>query len=329
MKALRWILAAAAVLLAASAAAADDALPRLRVHLPRTVTVEADAIRLGMISVVRAEDEALERLATDLPMGRSPWDREELVIDRPTVLGRLASQGLKGDCVELTGADRVVITRRHAAVGAEDLVRAAKAFLEEQSPAPKGCAWRLLREPEALAVPAGGKTDLVPRRLPRAVDGEACIEVAAAVEGRQIGAVQLVFRLGHPHYRLVAVADVPVGSPVRPDNTEMQTVLKDQPQPGTWAPPYGQVALRPIRAGEAVDPNLVRPSQPKLLVRRNDNVVMRITGELFQVTDIGQAQENGYQGELIRVRNVGSGRIIIARVMADGSVEPAFAGAQP
>lgn len=329
MRILRPTILAIAVLVMAAPACGEGDASLLQVHLPRTVTVEADAIRLSMISVVRADDKAVERLASEIPMGRSPWSKEELVIDRPTILGRLASQGIQGSRVRLTGADRVLITRRETAVKAGDIVQAAKAFLEDALPHPKGCEWRLAREPEELVALAGGNVALEPRLVPHAVDGEARVEVAATVEGRKVGATHLLFRLGHPHYGLVAVEDIPAGGAVTPRNTEMQTVIQDRPQAHPGVPPYGQVALRPIQAGEAIEPNLVRPTQPKLLVRRNDSVIMRITGELFQVTDLGLALENGHQGELVRVRNVGSGRVVVARVMADGSVEPVVAGVKP
>jgi hypothetical protein len=98
---------------AAAATAADTAGARpapLQVHLPRTIQVEGDSLSLGLVSVVRAGDEALARKAADIPMGRAPWPREEIVIDRTTILGRLASHGIAAGDVQLSGSDKEKIT---------------------------------------------------------------------------------------------------------------------------------------------------------------------------------------------------------------------------
>ncbi|HUU10001.1 MAG TPA: flagellar basal body P-ring formation chaperone FlgA [Phycisphaerae bacterium] len=326
MNALKAAAVVLAALVAAPAAAPGEGAAGLRVHLPRTVTTDAPALQLGMISVVRADDKAIERLAAAIPMGRAPWTKEGLVIDRPTILGRLATHGIDRAAVTLSGADCVVITRRETAVQSAEVVRAAEAFLRETRPAPKGCTWRLGREPAELMAMAGGQVTLKPRLLAHAVDGEARVEVAAVVDGQKVAVAEMTFRLSYPRHQLVATEEIPPDGVITPANTKIRTVTDGRPQPQTWVPPYGQLALRPIRTGEVVSEALVRPSRPKLVVRRNDSVIMRIVGELFQVTDIGQALEDGHQGNLIRVRNAGSKRVIVARVMADGVVEPVFNG---
>jgi flagellar basal body P-ring formation protein FlgA len=61
-------------------------------------------------------------------------------------------------------------------------------------------------------------------------------------------------------------------------------------------------------------------------VHRNENVVMRIKGDGFLLTAMGLALEDGRPGAMIKVRNVDSGRVVMAKVAADGAVEPVFEG---
>ena len=97
-----------------------------------------------------------------------------------------------------------------------------------------------------------------------------------------------------------------------------EIIFVELPEEGTEIErdePYGS-----IESAKAVE-DLVAPVSGEV-VRRNDSVVMRITGNLFQITALGQALENGGEGDLIKVRNVDSKRVVVARVIHDGTVEP-------
>jgi flagella basal body P-ring formation protein FlgA len=69
---------------------------------------------------------------------------------------------------------------------------------------------------------------------------------------------------------------------------------------------------------------MVAPVKPAVVIKRNQNVVIRIERPLLMVTAIGKAMNDGRTGEYIRVRNLNSQRIILARVKEDGTVEPVF-----
>jgi flagella basal body P-ring formation protein FlgA len=87
----------------------------------------------------------------------------------------------------------------------------------------------------------------------------------------------------------------------------------------------GQASRRAIRAGQVlstrflVQPVLVRRGAPVDIVARNAGV---------QVTVRGEAMEAGRRNEIVRVRNVGNGKVITARVVDEHTVEPANAGPQ-
>jgi flagella basal body P-ring formation protein FlgA len=312
------------VLLAAAPAWADEPGAALSVHLPRTAAVRADALTLGMVSVVRAEDGAVAGRAADIPLGRAPWSKEELVLDRSTILGRLASHGLPADRVAFTGADKVVVTRAERTVPSEEVVKAAEAFLERTRPGPTGCRWRLAAPPRDLTVPEGTATVLEARLVPHGVRGQVQVEVAAMAEGRKLAAASVLFRLAYVHRQTCATRDIPEGAPITHENARIETRLADGPEPADWTPPYGLLAARLIPAGTIILPGLARAAKPELLVRRSESVVMRIIGDGFQITALGQALEDGRQGDLIRVRNVDSKRIVVAKVVGDGTVAPVF-----
>jgi len=271
---------------------------------------------------VRAEDDALARLASGVPLGRAPGSKEQIAIDRPTILGRLASSGIPASSVQLSGADRVVVSRGEKTVPAADLVRAAESCLESQRPAPAGCRWVVARQPADLTVPACEGLVLEASGRPHDVTGEACIEVAAAAGGRRLAAQPVLFKLAYVHREAVAARDLAPGDVLAPENIALRTALAPAPAPADWTPPYGLAAAQAIRAGSVIRPALLRSPRAAAAVRRGENVVMRIQGQMFLLRGLGTALEDSPAGGLIRVRNADSGRVVVARVAGDGAVEP-------
>ena len=322
MNVLRPLLAALVLAAASGAAVCDTDAPALQVHLPRSVSVDGERLSLGMISVVQAGDDTVAGKVAAIAMGRAPWSKERLAINRTTILGRLAANGLSRDKVHFSGAEQVVVTRNEEVISSDRIVKAAEAFLEKTRPAPIYSCWRLLRRPTDVSVPAGTRITLKPRMLKHGVHPQARLEVAATSGDKTLATSTVLFRLAYRQRQLIAARDVPAGGVITPENTQLRTVTGDSPEPPDWAASYGQRAARMIPAGTVVRTGLVRPAKAEVLVRRNDSVVMRITGTLFQITALGQALENGGEGDFIKVRNVDSKRVLVAKVIHDGTVQP-------
>ena len=317
-----------AVLLAAAAGAAAAAEPALQVHLPRAVQVEGEALTLGAVSVVRSGNAALAGSASAVPLGRAPLPKEEIVLDRPTILGRLGASGIAASDVLVSGADKVVVRRKEATWPAADLVKEAEACLAKNRPSPEGSAWRVIRPPQPVVGPSGREMRLEARLVPQDVAGEAKVEVAVMVDGRREAVQTVLFRLSYVQREAVAARDIPAGAVMTGENVTIRTVPSDSPPPVDWAPPLGQVAAQTIRQG-AVIRSPRRPPGAAVAVRRSETVIMRIQGAGFLLTGLGQALEDGRPGSLIKVRNTDSSRVVMAKVAADGTVEPVFDGAKP
>jgi len=319
------LVAAAAGLLLAAAAVAAATRPALQIHLPRAVQVEGQTLSLGAISVIRSEDVSAAARAGGVALGRAPLPAEQLVIDRPTILGRLASSGIRASQVLLSGAEKVAVSRKETQVSPEEALKAAEACLEKSRPSPAGSRWEVRKAPPPFVVPAG-EVRIEARLVPHEVAGEAKVEVAASVDGRPAAAQTLLFQMRYTLREAVAAADLPPGTVLTAENVTITKVVSDQPAPADWAPPYGLTTTQAIRAGTVIRPALARDRSPRrpIAVRRSENVTMRIQGAGFTVTALGQALEDGRPGDSIKVRNVDSSRVIVARVTADGTVEPAF-----
>ena len=83
----------------------------------------------------------------------------------------------------------------------------------------------------------------------------------------------------------------------------------------------GQAARRRLRAGQLITPAVIEAA---LAVRRGQAVKIIASQDGIEASTAGEAMADGRPGEVIRVRNVGSGKVIDARVIEDGVVSSTF-----
>lgn len=315
----------AAIVLAATAAAqAAQAKDPLRVHLPQTVTVQDAALRLGSVCVVVSQDEALSQQANQLAMGRAPNPGEQIVLDRNTILSRLSSNGIPASRVQLSGSEQVSVQRDEQIFSPDQLLEAAEAFLAANRPGPAGCGWRLVRRPTQLISPRSPSLRLESRLLEDQSLGLLRVEVRAMEGDQPLGSQTVDFKLSYPIKRAVALVDILPGQRIEEQHVRIEDAMSDQPAEPDWASPVGMVANCRITRESIIRPGAIARMQDEVLVRRNEAVMLRIDGPTFVLTSSGICLQDGRCGEVVRVRNADSQRVVTGRVMPDATIRPVF-----
>jgi flagella basal body P-ring formation protein FlgA len=294
----------------------------LQIHLPREVTVQGSVLTLGQISVVRG-DPALVATATQVALGQFALPGQKAVLDRTTILSRLASQGIEGERVRLTGAEAVTVRRLQKIIGADELVDIAKTFLRQHPPGPGICETLPTVKPKELVLP-GQVEDLqvTPRLVRTALRGFVSVQITVTSDGKECGVREITFRLKYQRHRVVTAKEIPEGTALTPENVKVETIVSDVPEPAGWKPPYGLVAAHVLAADTEIRQEQANPAQMPVAVLRNEAVVIRIQRPGLMVTALGVALDEGRTGEYVKVRNADSNRIIICKVNTDGTVEP-------
>ncbi len=294
----------------------------LRIYLPRSVTVKDSSLSLGQISIVRGS-ESLASQANKIELGRFSLPGQEIVIDRNIVLSRLASNGIPASRVTLTGAETITVRQKFQIVHSDQFASVAGSFLKDHSPADGYRRWNLVRAPKDLPISGIARSvTFSPRLLPGNVRNQAKVEVAVLSEDKKIGVREVIFDLKYRCRRAVAKVDIAAGATIGPDNVQIEEEMSSQPEPTDWKSPCGLVAKRALREKTVIRPHMVGPAVTPIIVKRNQNVVIRIESPGFLITAAGTALVDGKAGETIKVRNVDSQRIIVAKINDDGSVEP-------
>ena len=272
----------------------------LQLYLPREVTIKGDTISLGEVSIIRGNprEGGLQAKAGKILLGRILVPGQKIIIDRSMVLSRLACNGIPASEVTLTGAENITVGRQHKIIKGSEFVEMASAFLKENPPAGSVCQWEAIRIPKDMVVPEKSKDiKFSPRLAKSTAKNQAKVQI---------------------------VVDSPAGAVISPENIKIDSAISSQPEPVDWKPPYGMVTKRAVSANIVLGPHMVAPVKPAVVIKRNQNVVIRIERPLLVVTAIGKAMNDGRTGEYIKVRNVNSQRIILAKVNEDGTVEPVF-----
>jgi hypothetical protein len=183
----------------------------LQVHLPREVTVQGTLLTLGQISVVRG-DPALVTLAAQVGLGQFSMPGQKAILDRPTILSRLASQGIPAGQVRLTGADAVTVRRCQKTISTEEFIEIGKTFLRQHPPGPAICETTPTIKPKDLILP-GQAQDLqvTPRFVRTATRGFVTVQIVVTADGKDCGVREIPFRLKYQCHRVVTVRRSPRG----------------------------------------------------------------------------------------------------------------------
>ncbi len=293
----------------------------LRIYMPRHQEVSGTAISLGVVCIVRGTDTRHVRRAEKVQLGRAPFSRERMKIDRDLILGRLAANGFLRSNIHFSGAKAVVVTPNEQEIDASRLVATASAALSKAEPCANGAAWRLAKPVEDTTVASGGKVKLSARVVECTPHGRARVLVEVARDGRAETSCELMFEKTYKWKRAVARKAIAAGETITKDNVAVETISRPRPQEN-WISPYGLIAARTIAAKTAVAPSLLVSAKPQLVFERNSVVRIRVDLDGFSLLAKGVALQAGRVGQTVRVQNIDSRRVLAARVRADGTVVP-------
>lgn len=294
----------------------------LQVHLPREVTVRDSRLRLGQVSAVCGVG-PWATTASNIGLGRLSMPGQKLVLDRPTVLSRLASHGIPSEKVRLTGAEAVVVRREQEVIDGAQFIEMAESFLKRNPPVRSPHNRIVVSRPKEMVLPRQvANLQLVPRLVRAGARGYVRVHIDVVADGQAVGTRDIPFRLEYRCRKAVTTQEIAEGAVLTPENVKVEETSSDRPEPAGWRPPYGLVAARALPANVDIRSDMVGSAQPAVVIRRNETVVIRIDRPGLVVTAVGLALQQAQVGQYVKVRNTDSHRVIVCRVNHDGTVEP-------
>lgn len=310
------------VSLGAEAANDSEENALLQIHLPREVIVRGNHLDLGQVCVIRGLGSDVARVRA-IGMGRLSAPGQKIVLDRPTILSRLASFGISAEQVRLTGAETVTVRRQLRIVQADDFVELARGFLQRHPLARSASESAAIARPKDLILSQEVKDiEFTPRFISNRARGHVSVLVDVMADGAKVATREITFRLKYEGHQVVTLEPIAEGTVLTAQNVKVEKVVCEEPEPVGWKPPYGLAATRSLPANAVIRGGMVGTPQAPVVVRRNETVVMRLERPGLLITATGLALQEARTGEFIKVRNADSQRVIVCKVIGQGTVEP-------
>lgn len=294
----------------------------IQIYLPREITIKDSTLKLGKIGIIRGS-ESLAAKAGEITLGRFSARDQKIEIERHIILSRLASNGISSSQVTLQGAEKVSISRLNKIVGSDEFVKMAEDYLKNNISNNSISKWNPVRRPKDLVIPGPGKDiRFVHHLVPGGARNQTKVGIDVFSGDELISTREVTFAMQYNIHKAVTLVDIPAGSVISRENVKIEEVTSSNPEPLDWELPYGLVAKRTLPAETVLKPYMIGSAESPVIIKRNQNVVIRIEKPGFLITAVGKAMQDGKVGEYIKVRNIDSQRIILAKVNEDRSVEP-------
>ncbi len=310
------------VLTLISAPSTVRAAETIHLHLPRQVQIEDSTITLDQVCAVRGPQAQVSRL-NNIKLGRLFSTNQTFIVDRAMLISRLVSQGIDPQDIIVTGADQVQVRRKSRMVSSDDLIEQARLFLLERLPHLAQCVLEPVRTPKALNLSSRQENLRVePILLSDPDSRQLRVRMVVTAGLQNIAQLDVVFQVRYRTGHLVATAPIPKGHPLTPENVVLQEGLTDHPEDIVSEIPYGKIVSTAIDPNTVIRPQVLEEDRPPVLLKRNSNVIIMVDLPGLHITAMGTVLDDGRTGQIVKVRNNDSRRVILCKVNQDGSVEP-------
>lgn len=298
---------------------------QIGIHLPRQIEVQNGILTIDAISILTGDDTDQAK-AAKITLGKLTTPGQIVKIDRKTILSRLASNGIIKDDVKFSGSDAVEVKLKAAKISASKIKSKAEEYLKQAFKNDDRISWELATRPEEVFIEA----DLSRCEIKCGFDKfgnskrSRMVNVEIVVDGEVIAKQRLQFLLKYKCTQLTAKTLISRGQEITKENVNVEQIVSDNYTMINTPQPYGMVAKRDIQPGQVIRNGSFRPKNPVKLVKRNQTVIVRLAYPGLVLTVPGQAMQDGYVDDLVKVKVkvTDQEKIIVAKVLENGSLEP-------
>jgi flagella basal body P-ring formation protein FlgA len=249
---------------------------------------------------------------------------QQITLDQQTIRSCLASGGISPDTVRLMGAERILVSRKGQQLSPAALVEAARTYLQTQLADQGVILGQALTLPSGRVLEADRSWEIVPLLGGEQTPGRRTVFLSFRENGKEISRIGIPFEVRFRSRQVIAASDIAAGQVIGADSVRLETLETLEPQKTELSEVVGMTARRAISAGTVIHPQWLQPTAPPVLVQRRQRVVLKIDTGLMQITAGGEALDEGAVGQVIRVKRgqKPDERIVLGRVMPDGTVQP-------
>lgn len=294
--------------------------PALEITFLANSTVEDSVIRLGDIARF-GDDNATARALASQFAGQAPAPGEKVHLRSIDIKKYLLSTVQMPDDVIWNGSATVSVARLGITVGPERINEIIAEFIRNNKVNLPDAEVRFVPSvlPLPFTLPMGTLTyEVIPSNP--AITGSSRMSIIFRVNGRVAKNMSVRGEMKALGNIVVTTGPLRRGTVLRPEQLTMQSMdISHINNAGFRVDEFvGKLLTRSLRAGSPVLTSMVE-SLP--VVHRGEKVRIILDAGQLHLSASGLAYNDGKMGEMIRVQNISSNKIIYCRVAAPGLVE--------
>lgn len=299
-------------------------LPAAALDLPLRKSVDVGGEQVTLRDLLAPADATrLDHLAGPIELFRAPEPGMKRKVSRQT-LARLVSRRIDPAQLHLTGAENVTIARKGTWIEPEEMEAALNRYLAAAAAKLPGVEleFEKLYLPPHFMVATGHIEHQVIPADPQVI-GSRRMTLITRVDGEVVANQSIGVVLKARARVAVMAADMRRGETLASADLVLQ-----QREISHLAEPFfsldellGKRLRQAVRLGQ---PLQRRQVEFPPLIRRGSRVIIRAQNHGLLLTASGEARQDGELGDTIRVRNNGSQREVLCRVLAAGLVSVEF-----
>lgn len=286
-----------------------------------SVHVEGPSITLGQLADISGDDAQQVNNLRQLKLGSAPSPGGSMVLTKEILGMRLASAGSNLEGIVWQIPDSVTVTTNSQVISGQALINKAVVTIQERVGQKGDIRIAPLGSVQDIIVPAGDV--VLTSELPYGIhyNSPTATTITVSVNGQVVSKINL--RLDVKLYQQVAVAanQIGLGEIITADKLRYEQMDTGRLGLGYFSDMNkvaGLIARRSLPPGMVVTESMV--NKPILIKRGSTVIILARIGDM-EVTAAGQAMQDGNEGQLIRVRNINSAKIISAKVLDGDTVQ--------
>ena len=286
--------------------------------------VDGAFITLGQLAEITGEDQAEVDRLRQLKIGNAPAPGSSVVLTKELLGMRLAGTGADFSGIAWMVPDLVTVTANSQSLSGQMLMDKAIGMIEQQTGLganSKDLSIEVLGNVQDFVIPVGNLT--IHTSLPYGIHYSGPTQVVLVINVNGQFVTKVTIQCAVKLYRQIVVAAGPINAGEILTASSLRLERMDAGKLGAgYFTEINKVinlmARRSLTPGMVVMDSMV--NKP-ILIKRGTliNLVARIGS--MEITTTGQAMQNGIEGQLIRVKNINSTKIISGKVLDENTVQ--------
>jgi len=293
------------------------------INLKKHSIINGNSILISDVAYVESLDLDMILKIDNVKLGQPPRPGRKRIIGRGEILRTLHNVGVDASGVRFDGAEEVKIEVRHITITGNEIADHSQKYLRNKlNETDETSVVKLQRIPNDQRVPLGsGDVKLRFSRVSVGKSGrQAYLSVDVVVDNSIYSSLGLTFDIKRFRSVVVAVDGIKPGNIIRNDNVDIASVEVSRVFDDIFTridDVVGMEVKRPIRPGDVITGKAIKK---RPAIHKGDRVVILIKSSGLEVRSKGICQETGGYGEIVKVMNVDTKKMLLGSVLNGGIV---------